>query len=105
MEIIWRVISWEEERGREGEKVQGIRRIIGRYKIGRGISRIYSIGNGEAKELICMTHGYELKGEIAGGKGVTRQRGAKGENWDNCNGIINKMYFLKRSSGWCSSVD
>ena len=29
-----------------------------------------SIGNGEAKELICMTHGHELKGGNAGGRGV-----------------------------------
>ena len=28
-----------------------------------------SIGNGEAKELICTTHGHELKGRNAGGKG------------------------------------
>ena len=36
MEITWRVISgeWEQENG-EG-KVQGIRSIIGRYKIDRG---------------------------------------------------------------------
>ena len=37
-----------------------------------------SIGSGVAKELICMTHGHELRGETAGGKGnSTRQRGAK----------------------------
>ena len=28
-----------------------------------------SIGNGEAKELICMTHGHELSGGNAGGRG------------------------------------
>ena len=28
-----------------------------------------STGNGEAKELICTTHGHELKGRNAGGKG------------------------------------
>ena len=39
-----------------------------------------SIGNREAKELICTTHGHELRvGGIAGGKGSTRWRGAKGE--------------------------
>ena len=31
-------------------------------------------------------------GGITGGKGVTGWRGAKGENWDNCNSIINKIY-------------
>ena len=29
-----------------------------------------SMGNREAKELICMTHGHELKWGNAGGKGV-----------------------------------
>ena len=38
-----------------------------------------SIRNGEAKELISMTHGHELRGGIAGGKGGTGQRGTKGE--------------------------
>ena len=33
--------------------------------------------NGEAKELICMTHGHELSGENAGGKGCAGQRGIK----------------------------
>ena len=33
-----------------------------------------SIGNVEAKELICMTHGHELKG----GYGVCRAEGSEG---------------------------
>ena len=37
MEITWRVISGEEK---NGGKVQGIRSIIGRYKIDRGRLRI-----------------------------------------------------------------
>ena len=41
-------------------KVQGISSINGRYKIDRGRLR-NSIGNGEAKELVCMTHGHELR--------------------------------------------
>ena len=32
------------------------------------------------------------KGRIAGGKGGVGG-GAKGENWDNCNSIINKVYL------------
>ena len=44
-----------------GDKVQGIRSINGRYKIDRGGVK-NSIGNGEAKELVCMTHGHALKG-------------------------------------------
>ena len=30
-----------------------------------------SIGNGAAKELLCTTHGHELREGIAGGNGVT----------------------------------
>ena len=37
-----------------GEKVQGIRSIIGRHRIDREGKN--SMGNGEVKELICMTH-------------------------------------------------
>ena len=33
-----------------------------------------SIGNGEAKELICMTHGHELNGENVSGRGCAGQR-------------------------------
>ena len=36
-----------------------------------------SIGNGEAKELICTTHGHELRGRTAGRNRATGQRGAK----------------------------
>ena len=39
MEITWRVITGEGERGM-GEKVQGLRSINGRYKIDRGRLRI-----------------------------------------------------------------
>ena len=40
MEITWRVISREWERGGWGERVQGIRSINGRYKTDRGRLRI-----------------------------------------------------------------
>ena len=46
---------------RTGEKVQRIRSINGRYKIDRGRVRIV-----EAKELISMTHGHELRWGNAG---------------------------------------
>ena len=38
------------------------------------------MGNGEAKELKCMTHGHELRGwgQNAGGRGHSVQRGIKG---------------------------
>ena len=57
------------------------------------------MGNGEAKELICMTHGHELRcrgwGQIAGGERGTGQRGDEG-NWDNCNSITNKIYLKNK---------
>ena len=49
------------------------------------------MGNGEAKELICMTHGHELRWGNAGGRWVKRK-------WDNCKSIINKIYFKKRTN-------
>ena len=56
-----------------------------------------SIGNVEAKELICMTHAHKLRGggENAGGRGC-RAEGDKGEEkWDNYNSIMNKIYLEK----------
>ena len=66
MKITWRVISREEEGEEYGEMVQGIRSIICRYKIGEIKN---SMGNEEAKELICMTHRHELKVGKVGGRG------------------------------------
>ena len=55
-----------------------------------------SIGNVEAKELICTTHGHDLRGGGNGGeRGDAKQRGIKGGEWDNCNSIIIK-YILKK---------
>ena len=47
-----------------------------------------SIGNGEAKVLICMTHGHGLRGDLWRA-GDYWEEGGKEENWDNCNSIIN----------------
>ena len=55
-------------------------------------------GNEAAKELICMTYGHELKGGNAGRMWHAGLRGIKGEKSDNCNSIINKIYFLKSFS-------
>ena len=44
-----------------------------------------------------MTHGHELGGGIARRNGVDQVEGDKGENWDNCNSIINKT-FLKSTA-------
>ena len=47
------------------------------------------MGNGEAKELICMTHGHEIRWRKGG-------EGDKGEKkWEDCNSIINKIYIKK----------
>ena len=52
------------------------------------------MGNGEAKELICMTHGHELRwGGNIGGKEFAGWRGIKGEKCDNYNSTIDKIYF------------
>ena len=62
-----------------GEKVQGLRSIIGRYKRDRADVK-NSIGNGEAKEFIFMTHGHELR-EVGGcwREWGYRVEGVKGE--------------------------
>ena len=55
------------------------------------------MGNGEAKELMCMTHGHELRGEKCWREGSAGQSKTKGrKKWDNCNSIINKIYFKKK---------
>ena len=33
-----------------------------------------------------------------GGRGWAGRRGMKGGKWDNCNSIINKIYFLKNKN-------
>ena len=55
------------------------------------------MGNGEAKELICTTHGHELRGEMLEVMGIPGRRG-KGEKLDNCNIIINKIYLIKNNN-------
>ena len=52
--------QWGGRGERLGKKVQGVRSVNGRHKIDRG--------NGEAKELICTTHGHELRWGNAGGR-------------------------------------
>ena len=54
-----------------------------------------SVGNVEAKELISMTHGHELRWGNAGGKGDAEWWERKErEKWDNFNSIINKIYIF-----------
>ena len=55
------------------------------------------MGNGKAKELICMIHGHELRRGDDGGRGSAGWRGIKGrKKWDNCNSIINKTYLKNK---------
>ena len=44
-----------------------------------------------------MTHGHVLKRGDASGRGCAGPRGIKGGKLENCNSIINKIYFLKSS--------
>ena len=60
--------------GKMGEMVPGIRSVICRYKIDRGAVK-NSIGNREAREFICTTHGHELIRVNAGGREVQGRRG------------------------------
>ena len=56
------------------------------------------MGNGEAKELICMAHGHELR-ELSwgndGGMGGAVWSRIKGGKWYNNNSTVSKIYFLK----------
>ena len=74
--------------GRMGEKVEGLRSIMDRYKIDGDIKN--SIGNREAKELICTIHGHELRGGDCWREGGGEQREKIGINQ---NSIINKIYL------------
>ena len=93
MEIPWRVISGEGE-GENGGKGTGNKKHK-RWGQNRQGEVKNSIGNGEAKELTYMIHGYELRRGtlVAGGCTVEGNKGEK--KWDNCNSIINKIYLKK----------
>ena len=77
MEITWRVISWEGQ-GENGEKVTGIKK-HNLYIQNRQGDVKNNIENGEAKELICMTHGHELRAEGSWREGRYQAEGGKGE--------------------------
>ena len=53
-----------------------------------------------------MTHGHELKGENAGSRLYTGQRGIKGRKWDKHNSIINKidLKMKKAPTSLCSKI-
>ena len=76
MEIIWRVFSREEER-ENGGKGTGSKKHKWQVQNRKGGVK-NSTGNGEAKELIYMTHGRELREGLLEGSGYWAERG-KGE--------------------------
>ena len=82
------VLQWGRGRERMGEIVQEISSINGRSRM----EVKNSIGNVEAKELTCTTHGHELRQGEVGRRECAGQRGIKPVKWDNCNSIIDKMY-------------
>ena len=91
MEITWRVISGEGRGENWGEGTGNKKH--GWWVQNRQGEVKNSMGNGEAKDLIYMTHGHELRQRDARGRDSTQQRGLKGrKKWDNCNSIINKMF-------------
>ena len=53
------------------------------------------MGNGEAKELICTTHGHELRGECWWEEGCRAEGNKEERKWDNYNSIINEIYLKK----------
>ena len=71
--------QWVGGKGRVGEKVQGIRSTICRYKNRQGKVK-NSIGNGGAKELIRMTRGHELRWGNDGGSGYRAEGNKEKKN-------------------------
>ena len=65
MEITWRVISGDGENRGAGEGTQNKKHKLSVQNRQGEVKN--SIGSGEAKELICTTHGHELSRGNAGG--------------------------------------
>ena len=72
MESYW----WGVGGGENGGKSTGNKKYKWWVQNGQGEGN-NSIGNGEAKELIYMTHGHELRGEGMWVEGVFRAAGNK----------------------------
>ena len=81
-------------RRRMEEKIQGIRSIHGRYKIDRGRLRI--VWEMEKPKTLHVQHMDMNSGGKAAGIRCAGWWGLKGRKWDNCNSIINKIYFKKQ---------
>ena len=93
----WRSHKGYQWRGEQGEWGKGTGNKKHKWQVQNRHGEIKnSIGNGEAKKLICTTHGHELRGVNAGGKGGAGYRGMKGrKKMGQLNSIINKIYFKK----------
>ena len=78
MEITGSVISSEGE-GENGRKGTGNKKRKWQAQ-NRQEEVKNGVGNGEAKELICMTHGHEPKGRNAGGREGAGEKGEKEKN-------------------------
>ena len=80
MEITWRVISGRQER-ENGVGGEGTENKKHTWKVQNRQGEVKnSIGNKEAKELICTTHGHELRGwGLLEGGGCAGRRGYKRE--------------------------
>ena len=80
MEIICRVISWEEEeKGKKGGNDAGVKK-YNWYKQNKQGDVKNSKGKGEAKELIGTNHGRELSGGLLEGRGVPGRWGQRKKN-------------------------
>ena len=94
---IWRSfgrLSAGREKGVNGGKGSGIKKykLVGTKQPGN------YIGNGVAKELICMLHGHELRGGLLERMGVPSRGEKRRKHWNNCNNIINKIYIFKNAT-------
>ena len=101
MEIIWRVISREGEEGEWGEGT-GIKKHKWQVQNRQGEVK-NRIENGEAKELMCVTPGHELRGQAW--RGGLQGEGEGGE-WRKGTGnkkhkwqVQNRQGEIKNSTG------
>ena len=88
MKITGRVISGEQKGAERGGKGMGNKKHKWRAQNKQGEVK-NSMGNVEAKELICTTHGHELRWGNDGGRRDKVEGNNGGEEWDNYNSIIN----------------
>ena len=89
-------LGWGKEEN--GRKVTGNKKHKQQVKNRQGKIR-NSIGNEEAKELICMTHEHELRGGVRMlvGEGLQVEGNKWEKKWDNCNSIIIKTYLKSKN--------